>query len=160
MTEKNIGEKSLVLEWEKPPFGDIPLTENQRKVIKDKYQKNDPSPELWLWRVAKNIALAELLYHPEIPRDQLLAGVKYTQEWLDVGNGETSELLSIHSGVRDLSEIKNNHKRFIQNLYAYVEKSKKAKALVLKTAKQFYDCLLYTSPSPRDRTRSRMPSSA
>ena len=27
------------------------------------------------------------------------------------------------------------------------------------TPKQF-DCLLYTSPSPRDRTRSRMPSSA
>ena len=25
---------------------------------------------------------------------------------------------------------------------------------------QFTDCLLYTSPSPRDRTRSRMPSSA
>ena len=24
----------------------------------------------------------------------------------------------------------------------------------------FEDCLLYTSPSPRDRTRSRMPSSA
>ena len=24
----------------------------------------------------------------------------------------------------------------------------------------FYTCLLYTSPSPRDRTRSRMPSSA
>jgi len=24
----------------------------------------------------------------------------------------------------------------------------------------FYDCLLYTSPSPRDRTRARMPSSA
>ena len=30
-----------------------------------------------------------------------------------------------------------------------------------KTKKvQSYDCLLYTSPSPRDRTRSRMPSSA
>ena len=26
--------------------------------------------------------------------------------------------------------------------------------------KTMYDCLLYTSPSPRDRTRSRMPSSA
>ena len=25
---------------------------------------------------------------------------------------------------------------------------------------QLCDCLLYTSPSPRDRTRSRMPSSA
>ena len=29
-----------------------------------------------------------------------------------------------------------------------------------KLAKQTYICLLYTSPSPRDRTRSRMPSSA
>ena len=27
-------------------------------------------------------------------------------------------------------------------------------------AEKFYNCLLYTSPSPRDRTRSRMPSSA
>ena len=26
--------------------------------------------------------------------------------------------------------------------------------------KRVEDCLLYTSPSPRDRTRSRMPSSA
>ena len=26
--------------------------------------------------------------------------------------------------------------------------------------KRFHACLLYTSPSPRDRTRSRMPSSA
>ena len=29
-----------------------------------------------------------------------------------------------------------------------------------KSAADFYTCLLYTSPSPRDRTRSRMPSSA
>ena len=27
-------------------------------------------------------------------------------------------------------------------------------------AETYYTCLLYTSPSPRDRTRSRMPSSA
>ena len=30
----------------------------------------------------------------------------------------------------------------------------------LKTRAPFWNCLLYTSPSPRDRTRSRMPSSA
>ena len=29
-----------------------------------------------------------------------------------------------------------------------------------KTSFKDYSCLLYTSPSPRDRTRSRMPSSA
>ena len=31
---------------------------------------------------------------------------------------------------------------------------------VLLNAKRALPCLLYTSPSPRDRTRSRMPSSA
>ena len=29
-----------------------------------------------------------------------------------------------------------------------------------KYARQYYNCLLYTSPSPRDATLSRMPSSA
>ena len=31
---------------------------------------------------------------------------------------------------------------------------------VIDFTARLYDCLLYTSPSPRDRTRSRMPSSA
>ena len=31
---------------------------------------------------------------------------------------------------------------------------------VLDDDNPYYTCLLYTSPSPRDRTRSRMPSSA
>ena len=35
-----------------------------------------------------------------------------------------------------------------------VKKSEVVKAVIVRT------CLLYTSPSPRDRTRSRMPSSA
>ena len=34
------------------------------------------------------------------------------------------------------------------------------KAVDIKKLAQMYACLLYTSPSPRDRTRSRMPSSA
>ena len=36
----------------------------------------------------------------------------------------------------------------------------KAYRLALQTREQHISCLLYTSPSPRDRTRSRMPSSA
>ena len=31
---------------------------------------------------------------------------------------------------------------------------------ITKLADQFHDCLLYTSPSPRDLSTSRMPSSA
>ena len=33
-------------------------------------------------------------------------------------------------------------------------------AVIAVTREQYNICLLYTSPSPRDRTRSRMPSSA
>ena len=33
-------------------------------------------------------------------------------------------------------------------------------AINMKRTRRLYNCLLYTSPSPRDRTRSRMPSSA
>ena len=32
--------------------------------------------------------------------------------------------------------------------------------LSLENGETYINCLLYTSPSPRDRTRSRMPSSA
>ena len=39
---------------------------------------------------------------------------------------------------------------------AYEKASKENKNVLL----MFHACLLYTSPSPRDRTRSRMPSSA
>ena len=36
----------------------------------------------------------------------------------------------------------------------------KQKGRNLKILEEYMACLLYTSPSPRDRTRSRMPSSA
>ena len=48
------------------------------------------------------------------------------------------------------------------NLYGYSD-SKDVSNLGMMGDGQFQifaDCLLYTSPSPRDRTRSRMPSSA
>ena len=42
------------------------------------------------------------------------------------------------------------------------EKAKETKrtTMVVETRTTYDSCLLYTSPSPRDRTRSRMPSSA
>ncbi len=127
--------------WDKPPFGNIPLTENQRKVIKDKYLRDDPSVEHWLWNIAKNIALAEMLYHPDVPKDQIFAGIRYSQEWADVGNGETSELLLIHVGAKTYNDQEQNHRRFIQNLYKLIENSPRAREIVLKVATQYYDIL-------------------
>ena len=55
-----------------------------------------------------------------------------------------------------------------QNYIAQIEKHEKDvkawaffdKKLLIQKAEEADTCLLYTSPSPRDRTRSRMPSSA
>ena len=43
---------------------------------------------------------------------------------------------------------------------AWKDLSEDERAWVLEGEGNWYSCLLYTSPSPRDRTRSRMPSSA
>ena len=60
----------------------------------------------------------------------------------------------------------------VHNCYQYVSKSDTIKmditiednhvsgSLVYNFYEKDKNCLLYTSPSPRDRTRSRMPSSA
>ena len=42
----------------------------------------------------------------------------------------------------------------------YTEFAKKKAKIREDLLKQYYNCLLYTSPSPRDRQKSRMPSSA
>src|SRR5574342_13176 len=94
----------LKQDWDKPPFGNIPLTENQLKVIKDKYLRDDPSVENWLGNIAKNIALADLLYNPDASREQILAGIRYSQEWMETSNGEKTELLLIHAGAKNYNE--------------------------------------------------------
>ena len=52
-------------------------------------------------------------------------------------------------------KIVDLQKKLQERIQEYINKKKSSKAVAL-----YKDCLLYTSPSPRDRTRSRMPSSA
>ena len=67
----------------------------------------------------------------------------------DYGKGTSSKSTKlIHGGVRYLQ----------QGNISLVLESLKERALLKNNATHI--CLLYTSPSPRDRTRSRMPSSA
>ena len=59
---------------------------------------------------------------------------------------------------RDIEEIKTFNRVFIA-LHGRGGEDGSMQAF-LKSKNVAYTCLLYTSPSPRDRTRSRMPSSA
>ena len=67
--------------------------------------------------------------------------------------------VSMRSGFYNRNDVKvvSGHARFTgPNTIVANDKEYSADHIVLATG----SCLLYTSPSPRDRTRSRMPSSA
>ena len=55
-----------------------------------------------------------------------------------------------------------DNKRLLQAMIEYREmiSNSKAEGSPRPRVPSYIGCLLYTSPSPRDRTRSRMPSSA
>ena len=65
--------------------------------------------------------------------------------------------------MNNMHEILNNQKKFYLENGApsyelRIDRLNRVKDIVLTNKDRI--CLLYTSPSPRDRTRSRMPSSA
>ena len=77
-------------------------------------------------------------------------------------NGEETSLPE-DSNIQDLvAELGFTNKRIaIEVNEAIIPKSKHQSYLLKSSDRvEVINCLLYTSPSPRDRTRSRMPSSA
>ena len=82
-------------------------------------------------------------FYVELRRPSIARSGNHTFEYLGFGPGNYS------TGFPVRQEVVLSDK---QDFYA---QAKREDAGVV-----FYTCLLYTSPSPRDRTRSRMPSSA
>ena len=62
-----------------------------------------------------------------------------------------SEIMRLTGKTIDISEMYNVRHTYPKKAWIYVMRQGKA---------QFSHCLLYTSPSPRDKRQSRMPSSA
>ena len=58
------------------------------------------------------------------------------------------------ANYEELRQVEKDHREMMDQ---FLTSAKEARTLLEPDA---HGCLLYTSPSPRDRTRSRMPSSA
>ena len=67
----------------------------------------------------------------------------------------SKENMTIHGNINS-----NNIFNWTIDLHNVVNKQNHKRQWTYERANDHYSCLLYTSPSPRDRTRSRMPSSA
>ena len=118
----------------------INISENQEKVIRNKYIKDDPSVEIWLRRIARNIALAELIYHSKF-HEKIFDGVKNTLQKSDIGNGRLSNSFLIHAGLHNHSSRKENFNKFMHNLYELVSENEEAYKIVNAAEKKFYDML-------------------
>ncbi len=114
------------------------LTENQWKVIRDKYLRDTKTAEEWLYNVARNIALAEILYLPGAKERGVLNGVSCKEVSFDTKQGEKSALLLFHEGILDARERDRNFFQFLKNLYDAAEKEDEAKRLVAHWEEKFF----------------------
>lgn len=120
------------------PAGTLSLSENQEKVIGEKYLRDDPSVEVWLRRIARNIALAELLYATDSGRWDLLRGVRRQQTWVPTRGDRKSRLLLLHERRMDAEERDKNFKRFLRNLTEVARTHPVAGRLVSEWEERFY----------------------
>lgn len=113
------------------------LTENQLKVIKDKYLKNSPSVEHWLRGVCHNIALGDILSSGIVPESEIFEGIDYEKIQYD-SKGRNANMILFHRNFRDPNLRVKNFKRFLENLESINEKNPE---IISKTEEEFYEML-------------------
>lgn len=116
------------------------ITENQRKVIQDKYLKDSPSVEAWLDLVATNVALADLLYSQTIREEEIFNGINYEIEGFDTIPGQKTRALFLHKNFQHYDEWDKNFKRFIENLYKIAE-TEDGRKVIEPIREKFYNML-------------------
>lgn len=125
----------------RPGRAPLHLTENQKKVIQDKYLRDDPTPEVWLERVAENVALAELLHAPDSERWDLFHGVRCRVTAVPVQDGRVTRQVLLHQDLASSADRDRNFFKFIDNLKRVRREHPVARALVDAWAGRFYDML-------------------
>ena len=113
------------------------LTENQLKVIKDKYLKDSPSVEAWLRNVCHNIALANIIYSNKINHDEIFTEVKHEQIEYN-SRGRPAKMILLHKGIFNHNERHKNFKRFIENLEKI---NKENPEIISEIEEKFYELL-------------------
>jgi len=119
----------------------INITENQLKVISDKYLKDASSVEEWIMGVAENLALGEILHEPSVDEKEITKGVDYIRRKFDTGNGNTTDIYYLHQNMRTHNEQNANFKKFMSNLYEIAARHPIASEIVNKTRMKFYNLI-------------------
>jgi len=118
----------------------IYISENQAKVIKDKYLRDDNSVEELFGRVAHNISLSELIFHPDAEKWGVFEGVNCrVTETRDAG--VPSRTLLFHEGLAESSEREANFMKFVGNLEKAYNTVDAARAAADRWKNEFYNMM-------------------
>ena len=118
----------------------IHISENQGKVIKDKYLRDENSVEDLFERVAHNISLSELIFHPEAGQWGLFEGVRC--RFLEAGaDGSPSRVILFHDGLSESSEREANFMKFVANLENAYKTIDAAREAADRWRTQFYNLM-------------------
>lgn len=118
----------------------VELTENQYKVIKDKYLKDSPTPEAWFEGVAKNIALGDLLYHPKVSEEDVFRGVSFGRKTFEHYEEESTTTYMLHENVREYAKRGENFRKYVENLKLLAQRPE-YQELISKTTEEFYNMM-------------------
>jgi ribonucleoside-diphosphate reductase alpha chain len=117
----------------------LALAENQLKVIRDKYLRDASSPEAWLTGVARNVALAEVLVHPQAEKWGALEGVRHRVLTVPAaGPAPAAKTRLYHEGLAEYSARQENFRRLLQNLERAAAEVPAARAVRDAWAAEFY----------------------
>ena len=99
----------------------------------------------------------------QAPVDETNEGVETDDPTAPEGEANESEIdyKAELERIKALVEVKDNRLNKAEHKIVELKKEMgQSEEDIIESDDDPYGCLLYTSPSPRDRTRSRMPSSA
>lgn len=113
----------------------IQLSENQAKVIKDKYLRGERGAEELFSRVAHNISLSELIFHPEAERWGAFEGVRVTRR---EAGPDAGRALLFHDGIGETADREANFFKFLGNLERIYRDVPEARAAADARRDEFY----------------------
>jgi len=126
----------------------VTLSENQAKVIKDKYLRDEDTPEELFERVAHNISLSEIILHPDAEKWGVFEGVNFRAAAGPAGD----RTLFFHEGLAESSEREANFAKFTANLEKAYKSVPAAREAADRWENEFYNLMAGFSFLPNSPT--------